>query len=147
MDISDYYYILTYSGTFFLLNSIISLCYNNIKLSIYVGTLFLTTILNWNKNISGKYKIIKKIDKIYVSFIIITIIKNILIKLKDPFVENLGFYDILVIGFILQILFFYSLSKICTFLKNPKKAIFHSIMHLNGFVMTLFITQDYTKIL
>ena len=55
MDISDYYYILTYSGTFFLLNSIISLCYNNIKLSIYVGTLFLTTILNWNKNISGNY--------------------------------------------------------------------------------------------
>ena len=92
-------------------------------------------------------EIIKKIDKIYVSFIIITIIKNILIKLKDPFVENLGFYDILVIGFILQILFFYSLSKICTFLNNPKKAIFHSIMHLNGFIMTLFITQDYTKIL
>jgi hypothetical protein len=147
MDISDYYYILTYSGTFFLLNSIISLCYNNIKLSIYVGALFLTTILNWNIIIREKYKIIKKIDKFYVSFIIITIIKNILIKLKDPFVENIGFYDILVIGFIIQILFFYSLSKICTFLKNPKKAIFHSIMHLNGFVMTLFITQDYTKIL
>ena len=147
MDISDYYYILTYSGTFFLLNSIISLCYNNIKLSIYVGILFLTTILNWNIIIREKYKIIKKIDKFYVSFIIITIIKNILIKLKDPFVEKIGFYDILVIGFIIQILFFYSLSKICTFLNNPKKAIFHSIMHLNGFVMTLFITQDYTKIL
>ena len=147
MDISDYYYILTYSGTFFLLNSIFSFYKNNNDISLYMFFLFLTTILNWNKNISGKYKIIKKIDRFYVSFIIITIIKNILIKLKDPFVENIGIYDILVIGFILQILFFYSLSKICTFLNNPRKAIFHSIMHLNGFIMTLFITQDYTKIL
>ena len=52
----------------------------------------------------------------------------------------------MVIGYIIQILFFYSLSKLCSFFKYPKKAIFHSIMHLNGFVMTLFIRQDYMKI-
>lgn len=147
MDISDYYYILTYSGTFFLLNSIISFYKNNNDISLYMFFLFLTTIMNWNINIREKYTIIKQIDKFYVSFIIITIIKNILLKLKDPFVENLGFHDILVIGFIIQILFFYTLSKICTFINNPKKAIYHSIMHLNGFAMTLFITQYYMKIL
>ena len=59
---------------------------------------------------------------------------------------NLQFYDILIIGFILQILFFYSLSLLCSFLNHPKKSIFHSIMHLNGFVMNLFITNTYTKI-
>ena len=146
MNVSDYYYILTYSGTFFLLNSIFSFYKSNKGISLYMFFLFLTTILNWNTNISEKYKIIKKIDKFYVSFIIITIIKNILIKLKDPFFKNIQFHDIMVIGYILQILFFYSLSKMCTLFKYPKKAIFHSIMHLNGFVMTLFITQDYMKI-
>lgn len=148
MNVSDYYYILTYSGTFFLLSSIIALCIKKIKLSYYMFFLFLTTIMNWNVYIREKYKIIKKIDKLYVSFIIIIIIKNILIKLKNPFFKNiqLQFHDIMIIGYIIQILFFYSLSKICSFFKSPKKVLFHSIMHLNGFVMTLCITQDYIKI-
>lgn len=147
MNVSDYYYILTYSGTFFLLNSIISYYKENNNISLYMFCLFLTTILNWNVYIREKYKLIKKIDKLYVSFIIIIIIKNIIIKLQDPFIQKLQFQDIMVIGYIIQILFFYSLSKICGFLNNPKKAIFHSIMHLNGFIMTLFINEKYMKIL
>ena len=147
MLISDYYYILTYSGTFFLLNSIISFFKKYTKLSCYMFFLFLTTIMNWNIKFRNKYTIIKKIDKFYVSFIILTIIKNIIYKLRNPTVKELQVYDILVIGFILQILFFYSLSKICSHFKNPKKAIFHSIMHLNGFAMTLFIKQSYMKII
>ena len=68
MNVSDYYYILTYSGTFFLLNSIVSFYKNNNDISLYMFFLFLTTILNWNTNISGKYKIIKKIDKFMFHF-------------------------------------------------------------------------------
>lgn len=146
MVISDYYYILVYSGTLFLLNSIILLYNKNIEISLYTFILFLTTVMNWNVNFSKKYKNIKKIDKIYVSFIILIIIKNIIFKLQNNYTENLQFYDILIIGFILQILFFYSLSLLCSFLNHPKKSIFHSIMHLNGFVMNLFITNTYTKI-
>lgn len=147
MNLSDYYYILTYSGTFFLLNSILSFYKNDNNISFYMFCLFLTTIMNWNVYIREKYKLIKKIDKFYVSFIIIIIIKNILIKLNDTLINNLQFHDIMVIGYTIQILFFYSLSKICSFIKHPKKTIYHSIMHLNGFVMTLFITQYYIKIL
>ena len=147
MNISNYYYILTYSGTFFLLNSIVSFYKQDSIISCYMFCLFFTTIMNWNVYIREKFIIIKQIDKFYVSFIIIIIIKNILMKLNTTLTNDLQFHDIMVIGFIIQILFFYSLSKICSFMKNPKKAIYHSIMHLNGFVMTLFITQDYMKIL
>ena len=147
MLISDYYYILVYSGTFFLLSSIISFYKKKISLSLYIFILFLTTIMNWNIKFSNKYKIIKKIDKIYVSFIILVITKNIIHKLSNPFVNDIQFYDILIIGFVLQILFLYSLSKLCTKIKSPRKAIFHSMMHLNGFVMSLFITESYMKII
>ena len=143
MLISDYYYILVYSGTFFLFGSITQYSYKNYKSAIYIFILFLTSILNWNMNTRNRR--IKIIDKYYVSFLILNIIKNIIYKLRT--FSILEFYDILTIGFILQILFFYTLSKICTKIKSPRKAIFHSIMHLNGFCMILFLKSDYMKIM
>ena len=150
MNHKDYYYILIYSGTLFFFVAIYLFYKDFKKLSYYIFFLFLTTIFNWNNYTRTRFPIIKIIDKIYVSFLLLIIIINLIIKLSISncygYDKDINFFDLLITGFIIQILFFYTLSKYCSYIKNAKKSIFHSIMHLNGVCLMLCLSTEYINI-
>ena len=141
-------YILVYSGTLFFFVSIYLYFKNLKKISYYIFFLFLTTVTNWNIYTKKLFPIIKKIDKYYVSFLLFIIFKNLILKLSiyTKINENIDFFDLLITGFLIQILILYTISKCCSFFKFKKKAIFHSIMHLNGVCLMLCLSNDYMTI-
>lgn len=133
----QYYYILVYSSLLFF----IPLCVNAIKYNggvynsiflFYNFVILVLSCLNWN--ISTRIKIIKLIDKF---FVVTGFLIFMHFTYKTTNIPELDFTwkQIISIGLLIQILIYYTISKICREYLSPYKVIFHSIMHLNAMVL------------
>lgn len=119
----EYYYILTYSSLLFIVPCIYHYFFTkNIIVSYLSGILSFISFLNW-KNILYS-KTIHFIDRFYVRIL---------------FIATLCIFymlDIYQLGLLLNVAFFYGLSKYCYYKKYNLRTVFHAIFHLHALALS-----------
>lgn len=124
----EYYYILTYSSLLFIIPCLYHYFFTkNIVVSYLSGMLSFISFLNW-KNILYP-KLIHFIDRCYVRILFIATL---------CIFYMLSIYQL---GLLLNLAFFYGLSKYCHYKKYNYRSVFHAIFHLHALALAFTFTD------